>query len=105
MSKVQIEATALKIDDEDMVALITIFAEQGIEAEPVEQQTLLKGAWWVLALHVAGQNVEAYVESIPLQIIGARVVKHFRDRNRQPPRRIDLTGDSGNASTRDLEDE
>jgi hypothetical protein len=103
MPKVLIEENDLKIDEEDMTALVSIFAEHGVDALPVEQETTLKSAWWVLLVHVAEQNVTAYVESIPLQIIGAKVVKHFKNRNRQPPRRIDLTGNSGVASTGDLE--
>lgn len=105
MLHVQIEENALKIDNEDMDALVKIFAEHGIKVEPVEQETWLKGGWWVLLVHGVEQNIEAYVESIPLQIIGAKVVKHFKSRNRQPPRRIDLSGDDGETSTGDLDEE
>lgn len=56
-------------------------------------------------MRVVEQNIEGYVESIPLQIIGTAVVKHFRSRKRQPPRRIDLSGDDDTSSSGDLSDE
>lgn len=43
MLKVQIEENGLKIEDEDMSALVSIFAEYGIDAEPIRQETWQKG--------------------------------------------------------------
>ena len=106
MGKALIEHNFAHIDDDDMTALIAIFEDLGIEAEPIEQSTIFKAAWWVLVLHWVETSGEGFVNSLPWSSLSAVVVRHYRKRGRTPPRRIVWVDKDGETiASAELEDE
>jgi len=92
MAEILVEWNGTHIDDADMDEILRALEKSGVVAEAAEQTTLLKAAWWALALHwVAGDLPHLGFDSL-LTVLAQRTWEHYRAKQEDPPTRIDLYG-------------
>lgn len=91
-----VERNSIWIDDGDMDAILAALRELDRDPEPTGQEGLLKAAWWVLVLHWLSDDASHFGFDSFLTLLGHKVWKHFRERDRDPPRRIDVLDANGN---------
>jgi hypothetical protein len=96
MADVQIEENPVHIDGEDMSAIVAAIGELGKEAEPTEQQMLLKAAWWVLVLHWLEDDTTHFAFDSFLTLLGGKVLRHYRKVKKDAPARIDVVDQEHN---------
>jgi hypothetical protein len=77
------------MDDADTGTILSALEELGVEAESTEQTTLLKAQWWVLTLHWIGDDLPHLGFDSMLTLLGQRVFRHYRERGKTGPSRID----------------
>ena len=94
MTDILVEENPIHIDDTDMEAIIEGLRESGFSTEVTEQSTLLKTAWWVLVLVWIGGDLSHLAFDTPLELLAKRVRKHYKERGKAPPARIDLVDEA-----------
>jgi hypothetical protein len=79
MADTLVEQNPVRIDDEDMDAILAAPRELERDPESTEQQAVLKAAWWVLVLHWLSDDAGHFAFDSFLNVLGHRVWKHYRD--------------------------
>jgi hypothetical protein len=92
MGRALVEENRAHMDDADEVLILSVLQELGVEAEATEQTTLLKAQWWVLTLHWIGDDLPHLGFDSLLTLLGQRVWKHYSERGKKGPSRIDVYG-------------
>jgi hypothetical protein len=96
MAEILVQENAVHIDDTDMAAILESLFENGLSAEAVKQSTWPKAAWWVLVLVWVGGDLSHMTFDKTLEDVAKKLRKHYKDRDKAPPARIDLVDESDN---------
>lgn len=90
-----VERNPVHVDDADMDFILASIRSLGRDPEPMDQKRSLKAAWWVLILHWLTDDGEHFAFDTFLTVVGTTVWKHFRERGKDPPARIDVVDIAG----------
>lgn len=96
MADTLVERNPIRFDEEDMDAILAALRDLDRDPQPTDQEALFKAAWWVLVLHWLSDDATHFAFDSFLTVLGHKVWKHFRDREKDPPKRIDVLDAKGN---------
>lgn len=87
-AQVWIERNGWRMDRQDLQFVIDTLAEQGWKVEPVRSQGA--DTAWVLVFHWLEGDLPHFAFDSSLTLAVARIAKHFRDRGKPAPERVDV---------------
>ena len=89
------EGDPRRIDPEDMAAIVAALEKVAVAAEPTAPERAEGGADWTLSLRWLQQGpVSADTEAV-LPTVLTEIRRHYTDRGRTPPARLELRGPEG----------